>query len=501
MSRTLRVFLSIYFLVFSLSLHSARATECDEYDHDGVMNLSSAPEGFITDVKKNDVALGPTRDQDEIGYCYAYASADLLEQWMKRHGQMPEKENVSAVALALRHDSQNWNPFDPLNSPVARIKKASALNQMSSIGANVASLMSYRLIKTSTILNLIADDLKKLTTDRNGVIQEGGFSNPALKRTVPSAAWLSGVLYESEVSSRDNGLKELVKRKAYELQSRANKPDDFKEGLLYLGEFFYADAPNSCAPDVADTMFPAAQIRNIQDLKRIAQEATDRRTGPFDQILNTARRNRTGDFIPARSAPPFVVTTEEVQDVQKHRRNIKAATVYPLEEEHNKAVLTSIDDALEKGEIVSFAYPAEMLVASTLPEAGYDPSKGRCRGACPNHESVISGKLKVCGKEYFVLRNSWGKGACSHTRANFINPDRVSELRELDLALAKTNYSEAEGERIEKSKERSHSSLIRKRARVAEVPYFCDADGNYIVRKDYLQKGIYTATRIQSGSP
>ncbi|MBU6376156.1 MAG: hypothetical protein KGQ59_09190 [Bdellovibrionales bacterium] len=487
-------------ILFGLLLISraALASDCDEYDHDGVMSLDSPPQGVVTEAKRNDADLGPVRDQDEIGYCYAYSSADLLEHWMKKNGQMPEKENVSAVALALRHDSRNWNPHDPLMSPVSKIQQASAVNQISSLGANVASLMTGRIIKTSDILGFFAEGIKKATTDRPGVVSEGGFSNFALNRNVPDAALLSGVLYESEVSSRDTGLKEMVQRKSAQLQSRANKPDDFKEGLLYLGEFFFADAPNSCSAEVASAIFPAAQIQNIEDLRSIASKASQKNVGPFDEILARARRNRTEVFTPKQPAPQMQITTEAVQDIQAHRRNTKAHLVYPLKTEENKKVIAAIDAGLDQGEIISIAYPGELLIGNTIAQPGYDPKKGRCQGACANHESVITGKLKVCGKDYFVLRNSWGQSACKKTRAGFQNVQKADKLQSLDRSIAQNDSIEPQDERQEQLSLRKHSDLIRKRARLAEVPYFCDDQGNYIVQREYLQKGIYTATRIQS---
>jgi hypothetical protein len=56
--------------------------------------------------------LGSIRDQDSIGWCYAFAGADLYEHWLKKRGSITQDQTpnniISPIAFSLNYHSKDW---------------------------------------------------------------------------------------------------------------------------------------------------------------------------------------------------------------------------------------------------------------------------------------------------------------------------------------------------------------------------------------------------------
>ena len=130
---------------------------------------------------------------------------------------------------------------------------------------------------------------------------------------------------------------------------------------------------------------------------------------------------------------------------------------------------------------------------------------------------MIVGGASVCGRDYYVLRNSWGPNSCESSRDGFDPGSKKQKIAAVELALeldkcSKAAQQEADrlhpaaGDEARRSREaflskresECRSTYSSSRARQLEVPYFCDGDGNFIVRKDHFKKGAYAATWIDN---
>ena len=72
----------ILFSVFFLLLQTHAQEQCDKFK--AYENYQEAKaQGVIKNIKRHDSNLGPVEDQNGIGDCYAYVTADLMESHMK----------------------------------------------------------------------------------------------------------------------------------------------------------------------------------------------------------------------------------------------------------------------------------------------------------------------------------------------------------------------------------------------------------------------------------
>ncbi|MBU6376785.1 MAG: hypothetical protein KGQ59_12360, partial [Bdellovibrionales bacterium] len=226
-----------------------------------------------------------------------------------------------------------------------------------------------------------------------------------------------------------------------------------------------------------------------QDLKailaKIKSEDPQDFNSPFQELLKSACKEK-------KLPPRPKIQTEHVNNL-----------VWPLEK-NNEKVVTLIESGLSKGEVVGISYHHSIL--DTDSREGYRPAQFNE----DRHASVILGDMKVCGEEYYILRNSWGSRMCKTDRADF---DRafsnqaaseafVKSLSDLEDQKARcdqiTEGFDKKGwsteSRYESLKKACMEAVITERARRVNVPFFCDEQDNYVIRKDYLKRGIFGAT-------
>lgn len=173
-----------------LSHYSAIAEEsCNKFQ--AYANQNAAREsGAISNVIDNGQNLGPTRDQDSVGFCYAYAAADMMESHLKRNGQMSSDQNVSAMAVALTYHENDGDFANGLMSYNKGMDRRDSLSSsIRSTTDHIASLRQresdleeqrYRALKRSSWLRGLTADPSRAMKD---VIKDFEKGSDRLKQT------------------------------------------------------------------------------------------------------------------------------------------------------------------------------------------------------------------------------------------------------------------------------------------------------------------------------
>ncbi|MBU6375105.1 MAG: hypothetical protein KGQ59_03845 [Bdellovibrionales bacterium] len=376
--------------------------------------------------------LGPPRDQDNTAYCYAYTAADLLTHWLKRDRKIPDSEYVSAIGLALRD-------------------KKEAIEGK-----------SFQESLRSTI-----EKRNQCVEDASLCVPQFGRTDEAIRRTWPDGASGNQICFETEVSSRDNGLRQglaginPVTGRTFNLEAAL--------GTMAVAAYTRSTEDHCRFVRVADQVLPSATQSQIQELLFQLNGDRSEVLNPFDSILSQACRSKTG------------LTESPKMMIQR-----VSAMIQPLDAV-NQPVINGIDTALSLGQISEVSYRATIL------------SRGGAIGSDGNdfHSSVIIGSAKVCGKDYYVLRNSYGKDQCNNQRNQFTQKGAFGEQgEELTQDLLKLDQEKKQCE-AEQSAE-CYERVSLRRAQRVDVPYFCDSEGNYVIRKEYMARGVFRSTWISN---
>ncbi|NDD91899.1 hypothetical protein EBZ37_07425 [bacterium] len=426
--------------------------------------------------------LGPVRDQDSLGYCYAYAAADLVEHWLKKNKKMPPGESVSAMAMGLRDQSASLESpqvqaqirvahdarltFQPKiqNLDEKQIPQAKQeANQPLVILNGRVSEQNVEAAKKLSTLRYERREYKKLSSPS---VPEGGDVGLAIRRSWPESGSGEKICFESEVSSRDNGLLQTLGGN----DPLLGKKIDLYEALGLISERSLSSSVEDRCQfiRVAQEIFPSASRDQLVEVLFRLQAESSVVKNPFSPLLEKACKAKTGlDVAPkieAMMIPPWT----------------------PPLEENNADILKLVDAGLSQGGVVAISYRASILKYARPQLIDREEDQ---------HASVIIGSAKVCGKDYYILRNSWGKLACQGSRNRFTQKNVWGGESE-ETTRAIELLKQEEGRCRESNDPTCYTKVWARRAKVVDVPYFCDGDGNYVIRKDYLARGIYGATRI-----
>lgn len=549
-------------------LVKAQNKSCDEYS--ARSNFSEAlKDKKIKYLNKNGELLPPVKDQDSIGYCYAYSGSDVLENWLKRTKQMPKEKSLSSLAMGLNYDKDNWvassGDFHALaikrkllqpEIQRAREKAIDLFNKQVEYGQKMRSLRSNYISKHPLYKDLLmlekkideqkqnigleksteSESSKKLQTSISldekyykltDKIEKETESNPEFiklnsplqekykslddenyhyykiardletmlnpgKDSVPQGGKmhdaieknLQQICYETEVSSRDTALS-LVYEKYRDLIGETNyQPNNIEGALGYimLNRYEQSDESNCISFEITKALFPGFQLANATELAQVISKMNI--TGNmFDELLKLS-------------------CAKKKLNIKPNIKTSKIDSTLPLED--NSAVIKHIDDAINSGNVISVAYRSQLLDREDLQDETSD-----------YHASTIIGNINVCGEPYYILRNSWGKEACQKNAKEFIPSADKANLANsytFQQGMCKSLANDNHDEMLLQCKDdacivKAHAKLsmdLNNCSRKFEIevakatshPYFCDDDGNYLIKKTYLTKGIYEATSI-----
>lgn len=592
------LFLSLAFAQSPLSGEGGAGGEstqsCNKYDYyDQGNNLYN--QANVT-YKKNDSELSPVRDQDSIGWCYSYSSADLYEQWIKDKNIVTDNsKSISPMGIALGYETNDdysdsrkqfselrdyneqrtrrdrniaskrdeisnmQSQADVLNGrmayrednllsqdPTARRTKAdleelrSALNgpnpeshtevfakhgieiQEQSELENIpvvpqhileaeskldmlknqlrlqgrllmsedeeARAMQDQLIQLNSDINQATMELNQILSESqispNLDFPEGGFTNDAIQRAHRD----DYMCFEDEFNSRNLQLRDLVQRYTNNYHYlREHNSSNIKEIMKELyrlngnGEYM-----EYCSKDLfLRALFPGLE----GDLSNLIENLNSEKT--FEEYYRTLIAGACTESDSLDIPGPDI------------RRNYAGTQEYPINknESQNDEVFEVIDESIENGRIAEISYLASILDNDN--GDGYDSSY---------HSSVITGKATVCGEDYYILRNSWGEGACESSVRGFKSskeedPSFRDEFKACEKRVDDEYYRDFPNCEDEECKDRVTEKMdndweacladfnAKKNERV-QMPFFCDGDGNYIISREHLKTGAYEANYI-----
>lgn len=593
--------ISLIFLLLNSTFALEATPQCNKYE--AYANPEDAKSlGLISDERNNGGQLGPTRDQDSVGFCYAYAASDMTEAWLKKNGHMPANQNVSAMAMALQYE-EGGNQFAKglddyrsqmtrreqisgnlagFNEEVARMREELARTQeeryrllkaqsngqatnqnkepaesrggqesgTNSATSNKSALSGKLSVKKSDkAMKQIAEDILKNAEDMNSnaagrssrggttsergpqqgsgesieemderirrmqntingymdlieqlqdrineidrtsldaLVPSGGFTAQALNNSWPKICW------ESEVSSRDNRIKEIYENNRELFSSMAFTPDNLATvlGNIALVEDAQSQPQSSCGYyQIMKSMFPGLPFRDSQTMMDFFTRL-DLRSNMFRDILDES-------------------CGEKNLSTQPVAHSTKVNHEHPIQ--NNDHIFAKIDETLEKGDIAGISYRSSL----------FNKNDFASEERKDYHASVIVGKMKVCGEEHYIVRNSWGQDSCkTHQQyfqsTEFSMDEMVESMRaESVCRVERDDFQNAEypkcaggeagmtcREEILRESEMFYRACM---TRIAVPKYekqnhqfFCDKQGNFIVSKGYLKSATYSMDYISN---
>lgn len=465
-----------------------------------IQNLGFACDQAPTDINRNDQNLGPSRDQDSIGYCYAFSAADLYEQWLKKNNYIPADQHISGFALGLADHAQAWDErtrqFNNLgilrntnlreltNYRGQRQLELDTLNEqfVNQVRQSMNNLPEYPLFtdRLAYFRTLAQDHQEKanLRTELEATLasmeQSVLENNPNLaleqQRLIQLKADIEhqwGIIIgfvdftHTDILQSDTGLR-VQGGKSEELlaehwnsicyESEVSSSDIHVKNLYENYRELYAGS--SATPDDLSGAIGFLNSLSHEDRNQCANfmMATTLFPGlPFQDLTSftnwVGQGNFQGSMIQqflnescTRKSPPV----QPEINITKITSNI----TFPIR--NNENVLQAIDNAITSGKVASIGYNSSILFGDLSPET-FGP-----------HESVIVGKANLCGEEAYILRNTYGEEFCDYARSEF----KSNESNQFQGALSLT--------------------------------YQCDDQGNFIIPKNLLKDGLYSATTISN---
>ncbi len=381
-------------------------------------------------------SMGPTRDQDSVGSCYAYAATDMYEHYLKKNGMIAtskKKENVlSSLAVDIQVQSneiqekiKSTRDYVQTNSYSIQVTLGEIEKIKKRIAAGVEVEKNLKDLKTNEdwLLQLKKDS--PVFVDGNLKVEvkygEGGQTAQALD------ILRKNYCLESEVASRDQGLRKKIETK--NLASTSTMPKNFKEILaLLLGNGDPKDNLDRCLDlSLIKDVFPGFTNTDLARVQQLMKRDENARLNPLLALLEAAcpQKNTT-----MPETVHFIVEDPS----------------YPVK--GNDALFETLDQLLD----------AKGTAVVNLHAAIFGDYAGTPRNDDWHSVSIV-GAGTVCGRPHYILRNSWGAGACQRAREDFVTTGTDANTR---------------------------------------APFGCDADGNFIIEKSALKRGAYEVTGFKS---
>lgn len=487
----------------------AQADQCEPrkaYDKLAGLALNNELSG-VNDYLNNGQDLGPTRDQDSVGWCYAFAAADLTQQWLQKNPKVnfPQSQHLSPVPFAINNERTEGEIL-AYNASLHRhllqsAEHEEALNEIN-IRLDELKLRKEELEKNSIVSNELAglnQGIQYYALLKKSMHQSvGGIDN------VPGAGYSAVSIYspgkrlcfESEINSRDEALSQaassyqnimmdsnLLTSNTSSIQIR-----EVFEGLSYLS--FSKDQTVRCDFDnLIRQVIPKSTGEDLNSLWSAIEEMQ-----PYEDIFDEIVDRACEDKVPLEDA-----LNDLNLEIQRQSQNI------PMED--NSKLFAQIDTTLANGHIASVSYRSSIFDTNDLQNNVND-----------FHESVIIGSLNICGNKHYILRNSWGEQSCQTKRAQFQAPADEQTLIDQNYAsceqqareIIESKYGDYKCQQLrspmsndEQSINACFSDRIELRSQCSSqansqrqklAPFTCDDRGNFIVTKEQLAKGLYGVT-------
>ena len=328
--------------------------------------------------------IGPIRDQDSVGWCFGFTSADLLSHYL------------------YKKSLKGWHPF-------GNIDYREPKNMVSAVG--VSSIFNREANKDFFDHLVNAKDANELSSKyKMGVTAYGGSTYSAI-----DIARKRGICFEKELSSENFG---YVK----DVRCGANGDCDIDEVLKII----YDSGNEACCQNYSliKQMFPTFTIDQIRTvlkysekrnaINRLVTLACHQTLTPglfFGSDSSKPIIKNFNLYVPPAPKPngpaPAKPTPAPAPDPKRFNAYAKSGYPSPGQSLPEDKLVMQIDEALNRGAPAGINYSPSFLVNEN--------AVGR-----EGHASVIVGKFfnpNTCEVNY-ILRNSWGANCGSVTREN-----------------------------------------------------------------------------------
>lgn len=336
-----------------------------------LFELSAGAEDFLQDCKeaKDTIdlrkELGPIRDQGSLGWCYAYTSVDIMDQYInknrksmriERFGNLGDPQNQlspSFVSMSYRH------PDRPDPSQI----RGKAFTKAKAQGEKISKLWAeFEQTDTQKKKDRIWAQILKLYEHH----AEGGSTELAINQLIEKPY----LCLESDVSSKDYSLNGT--QQFYGLDQ-----------AIYYSYVYDRSGSQFCrAADSLQKLFPRKSEDEIIDSLREAE--------PYTGLLKS------------KGLCTF-----------KNPLKKRITAVVHLGE---KEALASIDTGLSKGYISGISYTANFLLYNQTMEGEHA-------------STIVGKRVNCKTKKIdYLLRNSWGATACANEKTKFIANNKMPKF-------------------------------------------------------------------------
>lgn len=295
--------------------------------------------------------LGPVRDQDSVGWCYAFTAADMLTQYLRKNGQLTgdlsnRSQTVSPVGIA------GWFNKTFFKNYYKNIEK-----------------MDSKQLKN---FNEKMDRLAKANGDEwetVGVVPEGGIIDIGLEDTVKN-----GYCLESDAPSETFSI--VLAKYCMEKNICATNLEDVLSHIYDRALFDKADEKAIC---------------DLYEIARIAYPNVP------EKILRSVLSKTSRDKVFYDLAGVACTKKIKLPSTSKKAGFVQNLAIDENINEPTDKLIVALENALDKGSIVGISFYADVFRGENAPKT-------------EGHASSVVGKFfdpKTCEVQY-ILRNSWG---------------------------------------------------------------------------------------------
>lgn len=483
-----------------------------------------------TEVRDVSANLGAIRDQDSVGYCYAYAGADLLEDYLKRHGRLDEGQSVSALALSLNYDKQEWGKNLKDFREIAAYKERinSHLERISSEMERLRSQRSALYDKYKQVTRSYAESHplypEVLTLEKRVEEQEGEEREKLFEKLIETKRLIVEDLkrrndefrnYDRETREEAN----LINEEIESLQLTISMNEELFESPIIPEGGLTQEAIETSWPRICSESEVSSRDIGIQKVYEnhrelytasalFTGETLEDALGYMHTYWNDEGRQcsvyRLGQAV--FSEFPFDNYTEFTRFLdgldgeayffgEMLKRTCSPVTqmnrpIIKSEEGSvgDRIVLDTVDEGLKNNRPVNIDFHSHILE-----QKGFDPEIKDDR-----HASVIVGSFNKCGEQYYRLRNSWGEDSCERDRFEMLGDSAQVELNKcVRDSTVEMVFCEESDEKCLMQEELKQSEIKSECGEKVKsgAPYYCE-NGEYVIKKSYLRQGVYRATYI-----
>ena len=309
-----------------------------------------------TEVNNTTPVLSKPRDQDSVGWCYAFSAADLLSHKLNK--------KISAVHLATLYNHNDfWTNLRRNITPVVAITELAGQGRVQ-VDKELGEITLRERVRSESSI-------------------EGGFTGNAIRHGLQH-----GICTEHEIPSNYS-----IERNIFELERlvanyreisvplRAGECNSTSQEEIYsyvvdgtrvnLKNDYFGEHPQN---DLLQEMFPSLDFET------------------FFEVINQTNRQNAYQQLLAASCKEEVAITDNI--------NVHEVTA------RGKDFSDTLDQQLENGNVAEIGYHAGVLYNPDMPN--------RSSGL---HSALILGRRfnAETNKCEYLLRNSWGEGSLYHS--------------------------------------------------------------------------------------